>query len=92
MKLLKQKRARISVKRFGWSFLISGKDLLPVVVSKEKKARDLNEKIKTKFYETRFEEFTERAWSALPHFVAPSLVGQLHIKQAIALHRQLHPD
>jgi len=85
LRLIKQKRARISMKRYGWSFLISGKDLLPTIISKEKKARDLNQKIKDKFYETRFEEFTERVWNALPHFIAPSLIGQLHIKQTIAL-------
>ncbi len=82
---IKQKKASINLNRLGWSFLISGKDLLPELISDAKEIQELNEKIQKIFYKERFEEFSERAFGILPQLIAPNLVGLLHAKQAAAL-------
>ena len=100
--LIKQGKANIELKRFGWSFLISGKDLLPVLYyipvekrkfifdESEERSDELfiieaNKKIQKAFYKNAFEDFSERAWGALPQYIAPTLVSPVYIKQAIAL-------
>lgn len=100
--LVKQGKANIELKRFGWSFLISGKDLLPVLhyvppenrkfifdVSEERAdkqfIREADKKIQKAFYNNAFIDFSERAWGAIPQYLAPTLVISLYIKQAIAL-------
>ena len=82
---LKQQKAKISIIKYGWSFLISGKDHLPKLISGEPYTEELNSKIKTIFFRRRFEEFAERAWNAVPQYIAPEMIGNLEIKQAIAL-------
>ncbi len=82
---LKQNKANVSIVRYGWSFLISGKDHLPKIISKEKYTDALNEKIQRIFFQWRFQEFAERAWGAVPQYVAPEMIGNLEIKQAAAL-------
>jgi len=100
--LVKQGKANIELKRYGWSFLISGKDLLPILhyVHPEKRKyifdeseekpdrtfiREADKKIQKAFYSAAFADFSERAWGAVPQYLAPTLVSPVHIKQAIAL-------
>lgn len=100
--LVKQGKANIELKRFGWSFLISGKDLLPILHylppenrkfifdNSEEKSDELfineaNKKLQKIFYKAAFEDFSERAWDAVPQYIAPTLVTSLQTKQAIAL-------
>ncbi len=52
---LKQNKADVSIVRYGWSFLISGKDHLPKIISKEKYTDALNEKIQKVFFQWRFQ-------------------------------------
>ncbi|MBD3262752.1 hypothetical protein GF374_00020 [Candidatus Woesearchaeota archaeon] len=100
--LIKQNKADIELKRYGWSFLITGKDLLPIIHyippdnrsyffddSSEKTDKNFiyeaNKKMEKIFYKNAFEDFSERAWGAIPQYIAPTLVSSVHIKQAIAL-------
>ena len=100
--LIKQGKAQVRLKRLGWSFLISGKDLLPRILFVKPENRKLNpdmdveakdqiwleeqdKKIRHIFFESNFKDFTERAWTSVPQFVAPNLVGLTEIKQAAAL-------
>jgi len=82
---IRQKKARIQLRRLGFSFLISGKDLVPALLSKENEIRALNDKIEREFYEARFEEFSTRAWDALPQYIAPNIIGLIPTKQAAIL-------
>ncbi|MEM4248583.1 MAG: ATP-binding protein [Candidatus Nanoarchaeia archaeon] len=100
--LIKQGKARVRLIRFGWSFLISGKDLLPRILFVKPENRKFNpdmdveakdqiwleeqdKKIRKIFFESNFKEFSEKAWTAVPQFIAPNLVGLIEIKQAAAL-------
>ncbi|MGC8940985.1 MAG: hypothetical protein ACP5JY_03050 [Candidatus Nanoarchaeia archaeon] len=100
--LIKQQKAEIKLVKKGWSFLISGKDLLPRLsfVKPEKRKlnpdlevenkirfwlENLDKKIKKKFYEKAFREFAGKAWIALPQYIAPNIIGPIHIKQALTL-------
>lgn len=46
---------------------------------------ELDKKIRRKFLEIRFREFTERAWAFVPQFIAPNIIGMQHVKEAAAL-------
>ncbi len=100
--LLRQGRAEIRLKRFDWSFLVSGNNLLPRInfIKPEKRRfnpdldvelkdkfwlEELDNKIRKTFFRMRFKEFSERAWSAIPQFIAPNLLGLGEVKQAAAL-------
>ena len=100
--LIKQGKANIELKRYGWSFLISGRDLLPVLHfippekrkyifddSEEKADKsfilEADKKIQKSFYDYAFNDFSERAWGAVPQYIAPTLVSPVHIKQVIAM-------
>jgi len=48
-------------------------------------AEELDKKVRRKFFETRFREFAERAWTFVPQFIAPNIIGLQHIKEAAAL-------
>ena len=82
---VKQGKAKVNLNRKGWSFLISGKDLLPEIIADIEEARKINRFVEAKFYRLRFEEFTERAWGALPQYLAPNIIGLNYAKQAAAL-------
>jgi DNA replicative helicase MCM subunit Mcm2 (Cdc46/Mcm family) len=100
--LVKQGKVQVRIVRFGWSFLISGKDLLPRILFVKPEKRKFNpdmdveakdqiwveeqdKKIRQAFFESSFKEFSERAWTSVPQFIAPNLVGLTAIKQATAL-------
>ncbi len=82
---IKQGKARISLHRYGWSFLISGRDHFPKIISPEQFAPDINEKIRRGFFYERFAEFSDRAFAAVPQYIAPDIIGNLGTKRAIAL-------
>lgn len=82
---LKQGKAAIDIKKYDWSFLISGKNHFPRIISEEQFTKELNDKIKKAFMEERFREFSERAWNAVPQYVAPTVIGMLEAKQATVL-------
>jgi len=100
--LLKQGKAEIRLKRFRWSFLISGKDIFPKInfIMPEKRKlnpdhdvevkerlwiEELDKKIRSKFFEARFREFSERAYASVPQFIAPNIIGLTEAKQSAAL-------
>lgn len=100
--LLKQGKAEIKLKRYGWSFLISGKDLLPRVffvkpekrkfnpdlgieVSQQLWLEELDKKIRRRFYERNFREFSQMVWTSSQQFIAPNIMGNLEAKQALVL-------
>ncbi|MBI2040583.1 MAG: hypothetical protein HYT16_00595 [DPANN group archaeon] len=82
---VKQGKARISLHRHGWSFLISGKDHFPKIISPEQFAPDINEKIRKGFFHDRFAEFSDRAFAAISQYIAPDIIGNFDAKQAIML-------
>jgi len=80
MKMLKQKKTKLKIKQQGYSFLISGKDLMPVPVSGDKWIKEFAEKVELKFYENKITEFSERAWNIIPEYIAPKVLGQKNLK------------
>lgn len=82
---LKQGKAKMDVRKYDWSFLISGKNHVPKIISDQPYTKELNEKIKKMFLDERFKEFSERAWNAVPQYIAPNVIGQMDAKQAVAL-------
>lgn len=80
---LKQGKVSIKIERKGYSFLISGQDLLPIIVSKE--LNYLNQIINSKFMSQRFKEFSERAWDVLPEFISPKMVTSKLAKRLVGL-------
>ena len=90
LKSIKQNKARIELSKLNFSFLISGKDILPVLVSEDERFQEINEKIEEKFYEKLFEEFSSRAYDVLFHYVASDIIGLANLKKAVIL--QLFSD
>ncbi len=82
---LKQGKATVGIKKYNWSFLVSGKNHFPQIVSAQEFSDALNDKVKVAFLQERFGEFAERAWNAVPQYVAPSVIGLLELKQAVSL-------
>ncbi len=83
-RLTKQKKATLTVQKQDFSFLLSGKNLLPQLES-ALNVKEINDKIRRKYFEDAYKDFAERAWNALPQFIAPKLVGMNSEKQAAAL-------
>ncbi|MBS3064934.1 MAG: ATP-binding protein [DPANN group archaeon] len=46
---------------------------------------ELDKKLRNKFLQHTFEEFAPRAWTTIPQFIAPNLIGMETIKQAAAM-------
>ncbi len=46
---------------------------------------DLDKRIRRQFFERNFREFAEKAWMAVPQFIAPNIIGLKHVKEASAL-------
>lgn len=100
--LVRQGKAHVKLKRYGWSFLISGKDLRPAVIYVKPEKRkfnpdkdieiktqlwleELDKRIRNRFFESNFREFAEKAWIAIPQFIAPNIIGLKHVKEAATL-------
>ncbi len=82
---LKQGKATVGIKKYDWSFLVSGKNHFPKIISEQQYTHELNEKVRAAFLEERFAEFSERAWQAVPQYVAPNAIGLIEAKRAVAL-------
>jgi len=82
---LKQGKAAVGIKKYNWSFLVSGKNHFPQIISEQEFSDAMNDKIKVAFLQERFSEFAERAWNAVPQYVAPNVIGLLELKQAVSL-------
>jgi DNA replicative helicase MCM subunit Mcm2 (Cdc46/Mcm family) len=84
-KLVKQNKTRLKMKKTGWTFLISGDDLVPYFTGKNSKIISINDKIKKSFMNDKLDDFAERAWSTIPQYIASSKIGNLSIKRALTL-------
>ncbi len=83
-KLVRQKKVTPHIQKQEFSFLLSGKNLLPQLES-EQDLQEVNQKIRRKYFEEAYNEFAERAWQVLPQFIAPKVVGMRAEKQAAVL-------
>lgn len=84
-KKVKQGKAKVSIERRGYSFLISGRDLLPVVKSKYLPQETLNRFIERRFLEEKNKDFSRRAWTFIPEFIGPMLSADKRAKLLLAL-------
>lgn len=84
-KSLKQGKAKIDLEKLEFSFLISGKNVLPQIVSEEVDFEEINEEIEAKFYEKLFKEFSSRAYEVLFHYLASEVMNLAEMKRAVAL-------
>ncbi len=46
---------------------------------------ELDKRIRRQFFERTFREFAEKAWTSIPQFIAPNIIGLKHVKEAAAL-------
>ena len=84
-RLIKQGKSSVKIKRMGYSFLISGRDLLPRVYSGKKLDKEINKIVEEKFYSEKYEQFSGNAWLVLPEFIGPSVIIEKRIKLLLAL-------
>ena len=82
---IKQGKSSVEIKRMGYSFLISGRDLLPRVYSSGKLDKKFNKLVEKKFYAEKYEQFSSSAWLVLPEFIGPSVLVEKRIKSLLAL-------
>ena len=82
---VKQGKSSVEIKRMGYSFLISGRDLLPRVYSSGKLDKEFNKLIEKKFYTEKYEQFSGNAWLVLPEFIGPNVLVEKRIKLLLAL-------
>ncbi len=82
---IKQKKAKLVRKKKDFSFLISGKNIIPKIESQEKDLTILNQEIERKYLKEKFKEFKERAWNIIPQYIASNIVGLREVKQACML-------
>lgn len=69
----------------GYSFLISGRDLLPRVYSSGKLDKKFNKLVEKKFYSEKYDQFSGNAWLVLPEFIGPNVLVEKRIKSLLAL-------
>lgn len=84
-KSLKQGKVTIELSKLNFSFLISGMDILPVLVSEDTYFNQLNKKIEDSYYSKLFESFSNRAYDVLFHYFASELMDLADLKRAIIL-------
>jgi DNA replicative helicase MCM subunit Mcm2 (Cdc46/Mcm family) len=46
---------------------------------------ELDKRIRRQFFERTFKEFSQKAWTSIPQFIAPNIIGLRHIKEAVTL-------
>lgn len=71
--LIKQKKAKVRIKKYGFSFMISGRDLLPIIISRNKFAKNLSKQVEERFYEEKLKDFAAKAWFIIPEFVSTAI-------------------
>jgi len=82
---IKQKKAKIHLRKIGFSFLISGRDLLPIVTSKLKWVNGINKEVRKSFFAEKAQDFSTKAWLFLPEFIGPEVPAQRKLRQLLAL-------
>jgi hypothetical protein len=82
---VKQGKSLVEIKRMGYSFLISGRDLLPRVYSSGKLDKEFNKLVENKFYSEKYDQFSRNAWLVLPEFIGPNVLVERRIKLLLAL-------
>ncbi len=82
---IKQGKARVKIRRKGYSFLISGRDLLPVLISKDLPSNKLNKEIEKRFFEEKYNNFSNRAWKVIPEYIGPHIAADRRIKSLLTL-------
>lgn len=82
---IKQKKAKLILNKKEFSFLISGNNILPEIKSDNEYFQKVNKKIHKKFYSHLFENFSERAYDVLFHYLSPEIIGLAEIKRAAIL-------
>lgn len=85
-KVLKQGKAKIELSKLNFSFLISGKDVLPRLLSDNEFIQKINNKIETQYYNELFDEFSPRAYDVLFHYLASDTMYLAELKRAAILH------
>lgn len=84
-KLLKQGKVKIELSKLNFSFLISGMDILPILISDKDYVKELNKKIEDNYYDKLFESFSSRSYDVLFHYFASELMDLADLKRAIIL-------
>jgi|TARA_Y100000310_G_scaffold260646_1_gene269710 hypothetical protein len=82
---VKQGKSSVEIKRMGYSFLISGRDLLPRVYSSGKLDKEFNKLVEKKFYSEKYDQFSGNAWLVFPEFIGPNVLIEKRIKSLLAL-------
>ncbi len=82
---VKQGKSSVEIKRMGYSFLISGRDLLPRVYSSGKLDKEFNKLVEKKFYSEKYKQFSGNAWLVLPELIGPNVLVEKRIKSLLAL-------
>lgn len=82
---VKQGKSSVEIKRMGYSFLISGRDLLPRVYSSGKLDKEFNKLVENEFYSEKYDQFSVNAWLVLPEFIGPNILVEKRIKSLLAL-------
>jgi len=82
---VKQGKSSIEIKRMGYSFLISGRDLLPRVYSSGKLDKEFNKLVEKKFYSEKYDQFSGSAWLVLPELIGPNVLVEKRVKSLLAL-------
>ena len=82
---VKQGKSSVEIKRMGYSFLISGRDLLPRVYSSGKLDKKFNKLVEKSFYSEKYDQFSKNSWLVLPEFIGPNVLVEKRIKSLLAL-------
>lgn len=82
---IKQGKAKVKIERKGYSFLISGRDLLPVVKSKHLPTEEVNKLIEHRFFAEKYADFSQRAWKVLPEYIGSRIPANKDVKTVLAL-------
>jgi len=82
---VKQGKASVKIERKGYSFLISGRDLLPEVCSEYISVEEINKNIIREFFREKYKDFSERVWDVFPEYIGPNIAVDKRIKSLLAL-------
>lgn len=83
-KLVRRGRCSINLERNPVSFLITGKNLIPILTSSSFDFSKYNRFIVASYKSKVQEEFSPRVFDVLPNFIAPDIIGQSIEKRAAA--------
>jgi len=81
---IKQGKAKVRIRRLDYSFLISGRDLLPVVISQHL-PKDINKVIRERFFLEKNRDFSGKARLFLPEYIGPRIAAERRVKNVLSL-------